>query len=336
MIYDEVFILKYLITGGCGFIGTSLIRELVSSGSNAIRVLDNLEVGSKEDLRRISEFQEPTQDNLGWCKDGNIQLVVGSILDSSFVTRVAKDADVIVHLAANTGVEPSVKKPMADCKTNVVGTLNVLEAARSGNVGRFVFASSGAPLGAQVPPLHEEMAPHPASPYGASKLAGEGYCSAYFQCFGLETVILRFGNVYGPGSTNKESVVAKFIKRAQKGLPLEIYGDGHQTRDFIFISDLVRAIKLAAVAVGAGGETFQIASSRETTVSEITRSLVSILSEEGLDSVNVVYKQLRDGDVERNFSDTTKARDILGWSPIVSLEQGLRKTVTSFLINDGL
>ena len=135
-------------------------------------------------------------------------------------------ADVVIHLAANTGVGPSVENPRMDCETNVTGTLNALEAARAAGAGRFVFASSGAPLGVQTPPLHEEMAPHPASPYGASKLAGEGYCSAWFHSFGVETVVLRFGNVYGEGSTRKASVVAKFIKRALAGEVLEIYGDG--------------------------------------------------------------------------------------------------------------
>ena len=132
----------------------------------------------------------------------------------------------------------------------------------------------GAPVGEANPPIHEELAPHPVSPYGASKLAGEGYCSAYYRTFGLETVVLRFGNVYGPGATHKDSVVAKFIRQALAGETLEIYGDGTQTRDFIYVEDLVKAIWQAATVSGVGGEIFQIATNRETTLHELTELLV--------------------------------------------------------------
>ena len=140
---------------------------------------------------------------------------------------------------------PSVENPRLDMECNVIGTLNMLEGARMHKVKRFIFASSGAPIGECEPPIHEEMAPHPVSPYGASKLAGEGYCSAYFRTFDVETIALRFGNVYGPGSGHKNSVVAKFIRQAMQGETLEIYGDGKQTRDFIYIDDLIQAICLA-------------------------------------------------------------------------------------------
>ena len=243
----------------------------------------------------------------------------------------SQGADVIVHLAANTGVAPSVEDPRADCQTNVIGTLNMLEAARHAQVGRFVFASSGAPLGVQTPPLHEEMAPHPASPYGASKLAGEGYCSAYFHSFGVETVALRFGNVYGEGSTRKASVVAKFIKQALAGEVLEIYGDGSQTRDFIHIGDLIRAIHAAATRPGIGGDVFQIATSRETTVGELTEKLVAVLKEETGIEAQWINGASRTGDVARNFSDTTRARERLGWQAETELDKGLRQTVRFFL-----
>ena len=207
----------------------------------------------------------------------------------------------------------------------------MLEAARKAGVRRFVFASSGAPLGVQTPPLHEELAPHPASPYGASKLAGEGYCSAYFHCFGLETVALRFGNVYGEGSGHKNSVVAKFIKQAMAGEKLEIYGDGAQTRDFIHISDLIDAIRKAATVKSIGGETFQIATARETTVREMTDLLLDALEAEGVARPETFLGPRPDGDVMRNFSDTSKARDRLGWHTQVQLEDGLRRTVRHFL-----
>lgn len=210
----------------------------------------------------------------------------------------------------------------------------MLEASRQAGTGRFVFASSGAPLGVQTPPLHEEMAPHPASPYGASKLAGEGYCSAYYHCFGVETVVLRFGNVYGEGSGHKQSVVAKFIKQARSGDRLEIYGDGRQTRDFIHISDLIDAIIRAANVAGVGGEMFQIATAQETTVSKMTKALLAAMQEEGLHVPETYFGPTRDGDVMRNFSDTSKAREKLGWKSQVSLEDGLRRTIRYFVSID--
>jgi len=338
--------MRWLITGGCGFIGRALIRTLLDEtpqgalqetpqetpaatrtgrAGHAIRVYDNLSVGTRADLAGTAAFTEGT----GW--EAPLTLLVADILDAAALAAAARGADVIVHLAANTGVGPSVEDPRMDCAVNVTGTLNALEAARAAGTGRFVFASSGAPLGVQTPPLHEEMAPHPASPYGASKLAGEGYCSAYFHSFGIDTVTLRFGNVYGEGSTHKASVVAKFIKRALAGEVLEIYGDGSQTRDFIHISDLVRAIRAAATAPGIGGECFQIATAAETTVGELTETLVAAMVDAGMARPRVVNGATRTGDVARNYSDTSKARRLLGWQAEVALPDGLARTVRFFL-----
>jgi UDP-glucose 4-epimerase len=198
-------------------------------------------------------------------------------------------------------------------------------------VKRFVFASSGAPVGECNPPIHEELAPHPVSPYGASKLAGEGYCSSYFRTFGLETIALRFGNVYGPGSGRKNSVVAKFIKQAIHGETLEIYGDGKQTRDFIYIGDLINAIRLSALVDGVGGETFQIATSSETTIKELIGILVPILKQSGIENVKITHSAPRLGDVKRNFSDTSKAKNMLGWQAQAPLTEGLKLTIEWFL-----
>jgi UDP-glucose 4-epimerase len=194
-----------------------------------------------------------------------------------------------------------------------------------------VFASSGAPIGECTPPIHEELAAHPVSPYGASKLAGEGYCSAYARTFGIETVALRFGNVYGLGSTHKSSVVAKFIRQAMAGETLEIYGDGKQTRDFIFTGDLLDAIWKAATVPGIGGEIFQIATHKETTVNELVEIMIPLLEKHGIANCEVVKTQPRLGDVLRNFSDTTKARKVLGWSARTSLVDGIEKTIQSFV-----
>lgn len=357
--------MNWLITGGCGFLGTSLIKQLVAEGGHKIRVVDNLSVGSRDDLAVAGGFIELSPSGLtaaapslskvtsdlvdvfgqpsrmassyisssireGWGEGESVQFILGDVLDDKLALAVAQGADVIVHFAANTGVGPSVENPRMDCVTNVIGTFNYLEAARHNRIKRFVFASSGAPVGECEPPIHEEMVPHPVSPYGASKLAGEGYCSAYFRTYGIETVVLRFGNVYGPGSGHKNSVVAKFIKQALKEEVLEIYGDGSQTRDFIYIDDLIRAVQLAAISPNAGGEIFQIATNAETSVSELLESIISVFKEKRIVIPQVRYTEPRLGDVKRNFSDTSKAKKLLDWSAQILLDEGLAATVSYF------
>jgi UDP-glucose 4-epimerase len=326
-------LVNWLVTGGCGFIGTALIRTLTQEGGHSVRVVDNLAVGTREDLAAASDFVEVSPEEPGPISPGGrVELLVGDIKDEDLALRAAERADVIVHLAANTGVMPSVEDPRADCMSNVLGTLNYLEAARHNGVGRFVFASSGGTvIGEAEPPIHEEMVAHPVAPYGASKLAGEGYCSAYFKTFGIETVALRFGNVYGPLSGHKNSVVARFIKRALDGEVLEIYGDGTQTRDFIYVADLVRAVRLAATVDGVGGEVFQIATSAETTVQELTDKLLPALASAGLNNIEIRKTAARRGEVRRNYADTSKAHRMLGWKAAVGLDDGLARTVDYFV-----
>jgi UDP-glucose 4-epimerase len=327
-----VAVVNWLVTGGCGFIGVALIRSLLDEGGHAVRVVDNLAVGTREDLRAVCEFIETSPADAGPMTSGSpVELVVSDILDEELALWAAEGADVIVHLAANTGVAPSVEDPRADCLANVIGTLNYLEAARKDGVRRFVFASSGAAVGKVEPPIHEEIPSHPVSPYGASKLSGEAYCSAYFRTFGVETAALRFGNVYGPLSNHKNSVIAKFIRRAMRGEVLEIYGDGTQTRDFIYIEDLVRAVRLAATAEGAGGEVFQIATNAETSVQEMVEELLPVLAAAGMKDVEVCHAAPRLGDVQRNYSDTSKAAHELGWQAEIYLKEGLRRTVGWFV-----
>ena len=334
---------RVLITGGCGFIGVNLVENLLKEEGRFIRIVDNLSVGSKDDLAQVCDFKVTSPAQLNSEIQGHnseinkkelsagVELVIGDILDADLALLASQNIDVIIHLAANTGVGPSLENPRSDCYTNVIGTLNYLEAGRINSVKRFVFASSGAPVGECRPPIHEEIPAHPVSPYGASKLAGEGYCSAYFRSFDLETVALRFGNVYGTYSSQKNSVVAKFIKRALENNPLEIYGDGTQTRDFIFVGDLVNAITLATTAKGAPGETFQIATNSETTVNELAEKLTSILRTFGFDHIKIKNSEARRGDVKRNYSDISKAKTLLNWQPENDLTTGLQKTVEWFI-----
>jgi UDP-glucose 4-epimerase len=317
-----------LITGGCGFIGTSLVEHLVlDKPSRSIRILDNFSHGSPQDLSEVVDFRSATAENCDRYK--GIVLVEGDIRDMDTVLRCTKGVTGIVHLAANTGVGPSVEDPRSDLDCNVIGTFNLLEAARLNDVKRFVFASSGAPVGEIDPPIHEEIAPHPVSPYGASKLAGEGYCSAYARTFGVHTISLRFGNVYGPKSKKKSSVVAKFIRQALAGQICEIYGDGNQTRDFIYISDLVKAIVLA-LKYERGGEIFQIATGTEKTVLEVAQLICDELRKSTGVETKLSHGSARTGDVRRNFSDTTKAQKLLGWKSKMDIKAGIAATINYF------
>jgi len=362
--------LNILVTGGCGFIGVNLIRRLMDVGDgHRIRVIDNLTVGKREDLAAVCTFsevdqtvkpeirnpnletnskfrctnkQEPDQStknsirkadpsSVHGPRSSEVELVVGDIRDEDLAVKACRGMDAVVHLAANTGVMPSIEDPMADCMANVIGTVNFLEAARKNGAKRFVFASSGAPLGEQEPPIHEEMVPRPISPYGASKLCGEAYCSAYYGSFGLETVALRFGNVYGPRSSHKGSVVAKFIRHIMAGETLPIYGDGNQTRDFIYIEDLVDAILLALERPNIGGEVFQTATHREHTVGEVAEVLNRLAEKHQGRKSEIVYENERKGEVKRNYSDISKARRMLGFEPKWGLEEGLEETFLWFL-----
>src|ERR1700691_1181160 len=269
--------MRWIITGGCGFIGRNLLLHASKSPNAVFRVIDDLSTGTREELGVLADFSElnaadRSVDWSDWSR-ARVELVRADVRAFAVARQVTAAADVVIHLAANTGVGPSIEDPMRDCTINVVGTLTYLEACRLIGVRRFVFASSAAAIGECKPPLHEELAPHPVSPYGASKLAGEAYCEAYKRSFGVDTVALRFGNCYGPLSSHKGSVVAKFIREALDGQLWEIYGDGAQTRDFIYWDDIAQAIFRAATTPGVGGEIFQIATNAETTVAELAEIL---------------------------------------------------------------
>jgi len=275
--------LRTVITGGCGFIGSRLVAALLADEANCVRLVDNLCVGSRDAHPGLGVTETTVQELRSRPNGdfGRADLLVGDVLDSEFMAEAVIGADAIVHLAAESGVPISIEKPVESTQANVMGTLYCLEAARAAGVTRFVFASSSAAVGNSEMPVHERRPTSPLSPYGASKMAGEGFCAAYFHAYDIDTVALRFGNVYGPGSAHKTSVVAKFIRQAAAGETLEIYGDGSQTRDFIYVDDLVEAIRLATTAEGVGGEVFQIAAGSETTIGELTDSLIRVMNGSG-------------------------------------------------------
>lgn len=318
--------MNYLITGGCGFIGSSLIKKMLTELSfKKILVLDNLTVGTQEDLAEVCNFQ--ITEDIRKSSQG-VYLQIGDIRNYDSCRQAVHGMDCIIHLAANTGVGPSVVNPRFDLETNITGTFNMLEAARSEGMKKFIFASSGAPIGEATPPINEEMAPHPVSPYGASKLAGEGYCSAYANTYGIDTIALRFGNVYGPRSKYKSSIVAKFIKQAIAGETCEIFGDGTQTRDFIYIDDLTNAIMMAERFEGKG-EIFQIATGKERTVLEVAKILQNELNNYDVNMI-IQHSKPRLGDVQSNYSDITKAKIKLDWEPYMEIITGIKKTVSSY------
>ena len=324
--------MNWLITGGCGFIGTNLVHRLTQQGGHDIRILDNLVRRHQGRPRRtLPTYTEPASHHHHGPPTG-VELIVGDILDPDLALTVTTGIDAIVHLAGNTGVQPSIDNPRLDCTANVIGTLNYLEAARHHHTPRFVFASSGGTvIGDAEPPIHEDMVPHPKSPYGASKSACEGYLSAYHGTYGIHTVALRFANVYGPRSTHKNSVVARFIRQALHRQPLEIYGDGNQSRDFIYIDDLTHAIHNAATQPDIGGETFQIATSHETTINEFAHTLLPILEAHDIPTPTVTHTNPLPGEIRRNYSDTTKARTRLDWQATTPLDEGLKRTLAWFL-----
>lgn len=295
-----------LITGGCGFIGTNLVKYLADRGYR-IRILDNLSTGKKEYVVALNLPKVP-------------ELIIEDIRNKETVDKAVKGIYAVVHLAANSSVIDSVENPKDTWDTNVMGTLNLLEASRQNGVVKFILASSNAVLGEQSPPIDELKIPKPLSPYGASKLATEAFCSSYYHSFGLKTIPLRFSNCYGPYCGHKSSVIARFMRRVKEGKPLIIYGDGNQTRDFIHVDDVCQAIHLSLIAKdSAYGESFQIASGVETSINGLTKMIKQVTER----SLQTSYEPERRGEIRRNYSDISKARAMLGFEPRTKFSEGL-------------
>jgi len=298
---------KYLITGGAGFIGVNLVRALTPL-ARGIRVLDNLSAGRREDLENLP-----------------VELMVGDIRDHQAVDAAMEGVEMVVHLAAHTGVVQSVEEPSFDMSVNVAGTLNLLKAAVRQGVDRFIFASTGgAIVGAADPPVHEEMPPCPLSPYGAGKLPGEGYCSAFWGSYGLKTVAPRFSNVYGPYSYRKGSVVAKFIRQILAQEDLTVFGDGQQTRDFVYVKDLCDAILKALALEVPFGQPIQLGSGQETSINQLLELLRTTVRP--WDFPPVRYVPPRKGEVLRNFVSIARAGKYLHFFPQADLAGNLRQT----------
>jgi UDP-glucose 4-epimerase len=300
---------RALITGGAGFIGSALIRALAAEGY-AVRVVDDLSSGDPANLEGTGA-----------------DLVTGDVRDIDLVTGAARGCDVVYHLAAGAGVVDSINDPMTNFDQNARGTLCALEAARHAGVPRFVLSSSNAPLGENAYPASEDKPVAPLSPYGASKAAGEAYCSAFHGAYGMEAVVVRFSNAYGPRSAHKGNVIPLFIRRMRAGEELVIYGDGSQTRDFVFCEDLARGLLAAARTPGVGGQIFQLASGVETSLAR----LLELLEQVSGVTPSIRREPPRPGEIQRNYSLIDKAGTVLGYSPQIELREGLQRTWEWFL-----
>jgi UDP-glucose 4-epimerase len=291
-----------LITGGAGFVGSNLARALSASGHD-VRVLDDFDTVKT-----------------GYLDGLDVRRTNGTIEDPVVVRRAVKGADAVVHLAALSGVAPSVEHPERDFAVNVAGTFNVLDAVRRAGVGRVVFASSGAVLAGATPPLSEAQVPTVLSPYGASKLYGETALQAFQSVYGFTGIALRFSNVYGPNCDHKRSVVAEFLRRAGRGRPLVIYGNGRQTRDFLHVDDVCRAVEISLRSPSSG--VFQLGTGVETSVLR----LANLVQKAAGRSLEIERRPARPGEAARNYVDPSKARRVLRWQARVALPEGLAGT----------
>lgn len=301
---------RALVTGGGGFIGSNLVERLLADGYD-VRVLDNFATGHRENLADFAD---------------QIELVEGDIQSYERVHNAVRGCDVVFHQAALPSVPRSIQDPLTSNAVNVTGTLNVLLASRDEGVRRVVAASSSSLYGANRElPKREDMPTVPIAPYAVSKLAAEGYCRSFHTVYGLETVSLRYFNIFGPRQDPHSAyaaVVPRFILALLDGRSPTVHGDGEQSRDFTYIDNAVDANVLAANADGVGGQTFNIACGDNTTLNALVEEIRTLADSD----VEAVHEDPRAGDVRHSLADVSRARDALGYEPRVSVLEGLRKT----------
>jgi len=302
---------KILVTGGAGFIGTNLLYFILErSKKSEIVVLDNFHNAISNDIHNHPR----------------VRVIKGDVRVLTDIKKSLKGVDACVHLAAATDVRKSIKNPGQHIEENVMGALNVLNTCKDYNIKRIVFASSNATLGVQSPPITESMVPKPISPYGVSKLFGEMMADVFNDLYGMSIISLRFSNVYGLYSENKTSVITTFIKNILQQKPIIVYGNGKQTRDFIYVQDICNAIYLSIKNPSAKG-VLQIASGKEISIIDLLKMLKTITGRE----IKLEYHLARKGEIKRNYSKIIKARRVLSYRPSVDLYDGLIKTYYYFL-----
>jgi nucleoside-diphosphate-sugar epimerase len=305
---------QYLITGGAGFIGSHIVQHLVAKGEK-VRVVDNLCTGKRERLDGILP---------------SVEFVEADLAEPLVCERVVDGVDYVLHQAAIPSVQRSIRDPLASNRANVTATLNLLESCRKHRVRRIVYAASSSAYGnTEVLPKREEMPANPLSPYALQKLVGERYCKLYHELFGLETVSLRYFNVFGPQQdphSEYSAVIPKFIDRLLKGERLTVYGNGEQSRDFTYVDNVVDANLLALTATDAPGKVFNIGCGDRLSLNQLIQKLAAIVGV----SPEVDYLPARAGDVRDSLAAVDLAREILRYQPNVTVDEGLRKTVAAF------
>ncbi len=312
---------KYLVTGGAGFIGSNLVRFLLDKGHDVV-VLDNFATGKRENLEEVSD---------------RIQLIEGDLRDRKAVDGAVSGVSAVFHQGALGSVPRSVEDPLTSHDANVNGTLNVLEACRAAGVRRVVFAASSSAYGDQPEsPKHEGMVPLPLSPYASSKVACEVYMQAYAAAYGMETVCLRYFNVFGPRQDPHgayAAVIPAFVSRLLAGERPVVFGDGEQSRDFCYIDNVLNANWLAATAPAeaCNGRPMNIACERRTSLNEILAKLRELLSVD----VQAQYADERPGDVKHSLADVSRAKETIGYEPKVYFEEGLERAIDWYRENLG-
>jgi nucleoside-diphosphate-sugar epimerase len=304
---------RYLVTGGAGFIGSHLAEALVARGQQ-VRVVDNLVGGKRANLAHVA----------------GIEFLEGDLADMAVAVQAVSGMDYVLHQAAIPSVPRSVADPITSNRANITSTLNVLVAARDANVTRLVYAGSSSAYGnAPTLPKHEAMTPNPLSPYALQKVVGEQYCRMFTELYGLETVSIRYFNVFGPRQdpgSPYSGVISLFSTALLEGRAPTIYGDGEQTRDFTYVSNVVDGVLRACEAPGASGESINVATGGRISLNELLRVMQQIVGT----SLTPTYAEARQGDVKDSQADISKARTLLGYEPSVDLAEGLRRTLDWF------
>jgi nucleoside-diphosphate-sugar epimerase len=312
-------VIIYLVTGGAGFIGSNIVEELVRR-EERVRILDNFSTGKRENIALFLE---------------HVELIEGDLRHLDTVRRATEGVDYILHQGAVPSVPRSIDNPLDTDESNVRGTLNLLVAARDAGVKRVVYASSSAIYGdTPTLPKAEEMKPAPLSPYAVSKLAGEYYCQVFYQVYGLETVALRYFNVFGPRqdpTSQYAAVIPKFVTAMLRDEQPVVYGDGEQSRDFSYVTNVVQANLLAATAPGVGGQVFNIACGQRYNLLELVATINRIL---GTD-ITPVYTAPKVGDVRHSLADIARARERLGYQVEVEFKEGLRRLIAWYKGHEG-
>lgn len=313
---------RILVTGGAGFIGSHLVDQLLNEGFE-VTVIDNLDTGRLENV-----VQHQGKEDFHFIR--------GDIRDFNLVNETVRDTDAVFHQAALTSITLSVENPILTNDTNVSGTLNVLKASSDLGVKRFIYASSAAVYADKpCPQKIEDITQNPPSPYGASKLAAENYVKLFYKVYGLETVSLRYFNVYGPrqpfdNQCAYSSVITNFMNRLQRNIGPIVYGDGEQTRDFVYIKDIIDANILALNGTDVAGEVFNIGTGTEVSVNQVAEILKDIMNRKNLKSI---YADPQPTDISHVYADISKAKKIMGYSPSVSIKEGLIELVNRYTEN---